>query len=380
MYRLFLFMKIHVLYEHLQNKLSLVNKAISSRTQLPILQNMLLVGKDGQLIISGTDLEIGIQVKIPANIETEGAITLPAKSFLELVNSLPKGKITIEMQGKNVLVTTKNTKSTFQTITADDFPKLYEEKGEEIAQILPGVFQKTLSHILFAASVDTARPALSGIYIKKDESDGGKQFFVVATDGYRLSLVRNEIPLRIEKPLLISARALREMVVIKSDGKTPIKIYASEKSNQVVFEQEDVLVVGRLIEAAFPSYEKIIPQDVVTKVFFDREEMGKAVKMCAIFARESANIVRFSVKQGSITVTANAPQTGDNTVEVEAKVDGDNNEIAFNVRYLLDLFANMTDEEMILEMTTPTSPGVFKIKGDPTFLHLIMPIRVQQES
>lgn len=372
-------MKIHVLSEHLQNKLALVNKAISSRTQLPVLQNILLVGKEGKLEVSGTDLEIGIQVKITANIEEEGVITLPAKSFLELINSLPKGKINIETQGKNVLITTKNTKSTFQTINAEEFPKLYEEKGDEIAEISPVVFNKTLSHILFAASLDTSRPALSGVYIKKDETEKGKRFFVVATDGYRLSLVSNEIPLRIEKPLLISARALREIVSIKNEEDVKIKIYASEKSNQVVFEQEDIVVVGRLIEAVFPSYEKIIPQDVVTKAFFDREEMGKAVKMCAIFARESANIVRFSVKQGNITVSANAPQTGNNTVEVEAKVDGDDNEIAFNVRYLLDLFANITDEEMILEMTTPTSPGVFKIKGDPTFLHLIMPIRVQAE-
>lgn len=377
-------MKLRILSEHLQKKLSFINKAVSSRTQLPVLQNILLSAKGGKLTLTSTDLEIGIQVIVAANIEEEGETTVPAKSFSELVNTISQEKIILETkdlpaggQGKNFIISSKKTKSVFQTINADEFPKLYEEKGQEISKTKQEILQKNLSYILFSAGVDVSRPALTGVYIKKEEDQKG--FLFITTDGYRLSLKINEMPISIEKPLLISARVLKEVMTSKTEEEQIIKINILEKSNQIMFDQQETIIVGRLIEAQFPNYEKIIPADATTKAVFDRQELEKAVKMCAIFAREAANIVRFSVKEGIITVSANAPQTGENTVEVEAKVTGEDNDIAFNARYLLDLFANIEEEEMVFEMTTPTSPGVFKIKSDPTFLHLIMPIRVQTE-
>lgn len=372
-------MKFHILAEHLQKKLPLLSKVTSSKAQLPVLQNILLVAKDGKVTISATDLEIGIQVHIAANVEQEGEITVPARQFTELVGSLPREKITLETKDNALWLTSKKTKSIFQTITADEFPKLYEQKGEEIAIITYKNLHKILSSILFSASIDTSRPALSGVYITAVEDEDKDMFFIVATDGYRLSLVKSAIKLTLKKPLLISARILRELLLLKNEDDTKITIFAADTSNQVVFEQEDTVLVGRLLEAQFPDYEKIIPQSATTKVIFDRDEMEKAVKMAAIFARESANIIRFTIKKDNVTVTANAPQTGENTIEVEAKLTGEENEIAFNAKYLLDLFANVKEEEMVLEMTSPTSPGVFKVVGDTTFLHLIMPIRIQSE-
>lgn len=364
-------MKIQILSEYLQKKLPYISKITSSKTQLPVLQNMLLQGREGKLIISATDLEIGLQIKIAANIEEEGEITVPAKQLTELIHSLPQEKISIQTADKKLSVVSKRTKSNFQTIEAEEFPKLYEEKGEDILSIKQNELQKILSRILFAASIDTSRPALSGVYVSSS--------YVVATDGYRLSLVKSTVAQRLEKPLLISARVLREVASLKNEEETEMHMYVINQSNQVLFEQEDTLLVGRLIEAQFPDYEKIIPQESTTKVVFETEAMEKAVKMAAIFARESANIVRFTIKKDCITVSANAPQTGENTIEVEAKLNGDENEIAFNAKYLLDLFANVKEEEMMLAMTSSTSPGVFTIKGDPTFLHLIMPIRIQSE-
>ncbi len=364
-------MKLQILSEYLQKKLPFISKITSSKTQLPVLQNMLLQAKNGKLIISATDLEIGLQIKIAANIEEEGEITVPARQLSELINTLPLEKITIETIDNTFSVVSKRTKSSFQTIPADEFPKLYEEKGEKLLSIKQNELQKTLSRILFAASLDAARPALSGVYISSS--------FIVATDGYRLSLVKSTLKMHLEKPLLISARVFREVSILKQDEDTDIHMFVIDKSNQVLFQQEDTLLVGRLIEAQFPDYEKIIPADATTKVVFDRNEMEKAVKMASIFARESANIIKFDIKKECITVSANAPQTGENTVEVEAKLTGEENEIAFNAKYLIDLFANVKEEEMMLEMTTSTSPGVFKVKGDSTFLHLIMPIRVQTE-
>ena len=138
--------------------------------------------------------------------------------------------------------------------------------------------------------------------------------------------------------------------------------------------------MGRLIEAEFPNYEKIIPTDFSTKTVFEKESLQKAIKTSYVFARQTASILKLSIKKDKIVVSANAPSVGSNTIEVDAKTTGEENEIAFNARYLLDLLSNIDADEMSYEMTGPLNPGVFKIVGDTSFLHLIMPIRVQTEA
>ncbi len=367
-------MKLTILSEHIQKKLHLVTKGVSSKSQLPILLNILLEAKNGKLHISSTDLEIGIQTSIPANIEEDGSITTPAKTFFDLISILPSEKITIQTKGTTLEITTVKTKSVLQTISSEEFPKLYEEKGQEIVHVKKEELQKDFSRVVFAANLDISRPALSGVYIKQEESE--KKLLLVATDGYRLSLQQVQKEVELEKPLLIPVRVLREVMGIKEESGM-VNIFIAEQKNQVLFEQGETVVVGRLIDAQFPQYEKIIPTDFSTRAIFDRQELLKAVKMSAVFARDSANIIRFTIKKDMIIVSANATQVGENTAEVEAKVKGEETDIAFNARYLLEFLGTIEEEEIVLEMTSPTSPGVFKIKDDPTFLHLIMPIRVQ---
>lgn len=368
-------MKAIVLAENLQKKLPFINHAVSPRNQLPILSNILLVTKNGKLQISSTDLEIGIQVEIPASIEEDGGITVPAKIFLDLISSLPSEKITLETKGESLEISSKNTKTSLQTIPQDEFPKLYEEKGEKI-MAFKNNFKKDLSSIVFSASLDLGRPALSGVLVKKD----AEGFSVVATDGYRLSLKKNEeiegLKENLDNNLIIPARIIRELIGFKDlDGE--VEVFISKEKNQILFRAGDMVLIGRLIEADFPNYQKIIPQDSASNISFDKEEMHKAVKICSIFARETANIVKLSLKKDKITVSANTPSIGENKVDIEAKLEGEENEIAFNAKYLLDFLSNVDDEEITFEMTGPLNPGVFKVKSNPNFLHLIMPIRVQ---
>lgn len=372
-------MKLHILSENIQKKISFLNHAVSAKSQLPILLNILLEAKDGKFKILATDLEIGIEIEIPANIEEEGATTVSAKVFSELIASLPTGKITFITKENTLEVSTPKTKSSFQTISAEEFPKLYEEKGEEAMVIKNEKIQEDFGMVVFCASLDMGRPALSGVLIKEEEAG----YVLVATDGYRLSL-KHYITERtqgkkagFEKPILVPARAIRELIGLKQDG-GDVSMYISDKNNQVLFSQENTALVGRLLEAEFPKYERIIPTDFGTKVFFDKEELQKAVKVCSIFARETANIVRLAIQKEKIVVSANTPSVGENMVEVEARLQGEENAIAFNARYLLDLFANISQSDMTLEMSGHLNPGVFRIKDDSTFLHLIMPIRVQE--
>lgn len=372
-------MKVTLLSENLQKKLSYLNHAISSRNDLPILLNILIETDGKGIRLSGTDLEIGIQTQIPAEVQEEGAITVPAKTFTELINSLPNERLTLATEGGVLHVESKKTKSSFQSIPATDFPKLYEEKGETLAKVPFSDLKQAVSMVVFSASSDTTRPALSGILIKRE----GEGFLLVGTDGYRLSLKHHVVTnkettvLSEDQSIIVPARVLREVLAMREEGEE-IAIHVAKASNQIMFELGETLLLGRLIEAEFPNYERIIPSDHNSQTSFDREELLKAVKICSIFAREAANIIKLSLKSDKVIVSSQTPSLGENVVEVEGKLIGEENDIAFNARYLLDILSNIPEANLTFEMTGPLNPGVFKIKDDASFLHLIMPIRVQQ--
>lgn len=368
-------MKATVNTSELQKKLSYTQHAISARAQLPILLNVLLEVEGGNLIIRGTDLEIGIETRTPITEGEEGGVTVPAKPFIELISALSDEILTLESSDTSLKVVTRKTKSVFQTSSRDEFPRLYGEKGEKMVTLPIEQFQQDLARVVFAASTDTTRLNLSGVLFKPTD----KGFLLVATDGYRLSMKKSgegEMAGKIEAPLLIPSRVFRELISIK-EGAKDVSIFISKEQNQVLFTVGDTVLVGRLIDASFPPYEKILPTDVASTIVFDKEQMVKAVRMCSIFARDAANIIKFSLRKDKMIVSSQAASLGENTVEVEAKLVGEENEIAFNARYIVDVLANMTSEDIELEMTGPLNPGVFKMKGDTSFFHLIMPIRVQ---
>jgi DNA polymerase-3 subunit beta len=375
-------MKISLISDNLQKKLLYVNHAISTRSQLPILLNLLLEAKEGKLTISATDLEIGITTEVPAKTEKKGTLTVPAKTFVELVGMLPSGKITLETTGEGLVVSGEKEKNIFQTSPAEEFPKLYEDKGQRIMELKKETVEKEFSKVVFAASPDSERPALSGVLVKEEKNG----FLLVATDGYRLSLKKHALQSAKKKQtegdvsIIIPSRVIRELVQMGKDAEAEgIGVYVSREKNQIIFSQNGTALIGRLIEAEFPNYEKIIPTDFSTKTIVDKEDLQKAIKEGNVFARQTAGIIKLSIQKNKILISANAPSVGKNRIEVEAKTTGEENEIAFNARYLLDFLSNTDSETISFEMNGPLNPGVFKETDDPSFMHLIMPIRVQQE-
>jgi len=375
-------MRVSLLSENLQKKILFVSHAVSSRSQLPTLLNFLIEAEKGKLSISATDLEIGIIAEVPAKIEKEGRTTVLAKTFLELLATTSSDKITLETTGEGLKQTGEKTETIFQTMPAEEFPKLYEKKGRQVMTLKKKVAEKDFLKVVFAASLDSERPALSGVLIK-EEGDG---FLLVATDGYRLSLKKQALQsVKKEKgaepiSMLVPSRVIRELIQMEKDAEeSEVKVYAQAGKNQIIFSQEETTLVGRLIEAEFPNYEKIIPTDFSTKTIFEREDLQRAIKSAYVFARQTVGIVKLAIKKDKIIVSANAPSVGKNTIEVEAKTTGEENEIAFNARYLLDFLSNASSETISFEMTGPLNPGVFKELEDPYYMHLIMPIRVQSE-
>ncbi len=366
-----------LLLDNLKTNISFAYHGVSSRSQLPILLNFLLVAKDGELYVSATDLEIGIKIKIPAKVEHEGKVTVLAKTFLDLISNIDQEKITLFEKDGKLFLEAEHVKTTFPTTPPSEFPALYESKGEKQAEFKKEEFDRQIQKIVFAAALDLGRPALSGVLMRKNEEGN---LTIVATDGYRLSLKQGLLEKAFKGlgdiDLLIPARVIKEVVGLKQVDQT-IGVYITPKSNQVLFEYGNAEVIGRLIEAEYPDYQKIIPDDFTTRAFFDKNQALQAVRACSVFAREAANIVRLSVGKNKIIFSSSASSVGENEVEVEAKTEGEENEIAFNARYLLEFFSSVDEDDIVFEMTGPLNPGVFKLEKDPSYLHLIMPIRIQ---
>ena len=367
-------MKLSVLQENLLKGVSIVNRSSTTQAQLPVLANILLATEKGKLKLSATNLETGINFYLGAKTEEKGAITVPAKTLVELVSSLSPGKIDLETKGEALKISSHNFKAEINGINASEFPKIPSFKGQPGFTFEAKSFKEMIDQVAFAAATDEGRPVLTGV---RWLSEDGK-LILAATDGYRLSVkkLKDLKVKKFKKALIIPARTLQEVSRIREEGE--IKVLLMKEESQLIFGLEDVEVVTRLIEGDFPPFEKIIPREKKTSLVVDREEMLKAVKIAAIFARETANIIKFSISKSQFSVSANAPQVGSNESLVEAKMEGKENKIAFNFRYLLDFLNSITAEEIVFEMTGPLTPGVFKPKGDKTLLHIIMPVRVQE--
>jgi len=362
------------LLENLLEKLTFLNHAVSARPPLPILSGFLLEAEKGKLKISATDLEIGITLSIPASVEKEGKAVVPAKPFSEILANLTEEKITIERKETGVEVSGKKTKASLVSMDEGEFPKLFDEKGESIMTIKKDAVEKAFGRVVFAASLDMGRPAFSGILIKKEKDET----LLVATDSHRLSINKTTgVKTKGASPVLVSARAVRAILSQKSED--DVEVFAFSKNNQVVFELGQTTLVGRTIEAEFPDFAKIIPDSFESRAEFDKDEFLKALRITSVFARDNANIVKITVGRDRLLVFSKSQSLGQNTVEVSAKTTGEENEIAFNGRYLLELLQNVDDEQMVFEMQGPLNPGVFKVVNDPNFTHLIMPIRVKDE-
>ena len=375
-------MKISLLQENLAKGLGLVSRVVASKAQLPVLSNVLLSIDKGKLRLSTTNLETGMNLWLGGKTEGEGKLTVPAKIFNEVVSSLPQETVVLEKEGDGLKISCGRFKSKINGIAAEEFPLMPSLRdGKTIKETFSldrEAVEKGLGQVAMAAATDESRPIFTGVKMELDE----KKLRLAATDGYRLSVktVTNLKGLKKQKSLVVPARALMELVRAITATETEAKevvLAATEEERQLIMAYGDVEVVTRILEGEFPDFDKIIPTSHTTAIVLDAEELLQAVRAAAVFAKDSANIVRFKVSDKGLLISANAPQVGENEVELSGKKTGEDAEIAFNSRYLLEMLNVIEVKELRLEMSGPLSPGVFKPKEDNGLIHIIMPVRVQ---
>ena len=370
-------MKLQILQENLERAVSTTSRFASTRAQLPILSNILLSTKKSKIYISSTNLEISASVQVGAKVEEEGEISIPAKVISELVANLPKETVSLTSEKEQLKVSVSGFSSTVLGMNSSDFPKIPNtiEKEKSISFSQDEIVG-ALGQVIFATSTDETRPILTGVLFLF----GKNSLSLVATDGFRLS--RKTLPLKVGKgvphSVVIPKGVLSEISRTASeDGE--ILFGVQDKEKQVIFGIGDTVLTSRLLEGEYPDFEKIIPKSSTTKVLIDKEEFARAVKLASIFARESANIVKIKVLKDSVNISAESSSAGSQETTVDAKVEsGERNfEISFNYRFVEDFLHSATGEEVKMEFTTVSAPGVFTDTSDPSYLHLIMPVKVQ---
>ncbi len=375
-------MKVSCLQENLAKGLSIVGRAVATRSTLPVLSNILLATDQGRLKLSATNLEIGITCWIGAKVEEDGATTVPARTFVDLVSALPAERVDMEL---NVRTQTLNLRcgrfeNNIRGIDATEFPLIPTADDANAIRIEPDSLRTMINQVAFAAAADESRPILTGVLAHFDKD----QVTFAAADGFRLA-VRTALliePAPSPVSVIIPARALTELGRISGDQEGPITINITPSKSQVLFHLDHIDLVSQLIDGNFPDYNQIIPKKKETRTVVGTAELLKACKAANVFARESANIVKLTVEPGTelapghVTVQATSAETGDNVGEMDATVDGAPLQIAFNVKYLIDFLSVANAAQVAVEMTTPSSPGKFTPVGDDMFLCVVMPMHI----
>lgn len=379
-------MNIIILQEKLKEGLGIVSRVISKSLSLPVLNNVLIKTKKNFLILSATDLEIGINWQHLAKIEKEGEIILPAIPFFNLISLLPKKQINLFLKDNSLLVSCDKIENQIKIFSSNEFPVIPTVSLENYIELDSNLICEGINQVIDIVSLSQTRPEISGIYFSfiKDTLK------IVATDSFRLgekTLTFEQVNCQfknLEKQIsfILPQKTAREVINIFSEKKEKLRIYFSP--NQIMFEnQTDEMVfpkiqlISRLIDGEFPAYQEIIPKKYETQIIINKLEFINQIKIAALFSSKSNDIkLKINPKKATIEIYSQNPELGEHKSVIQGKVKGEPLEISFNQKFLLDGLLNIKDSEVIFEFTKEEKPAVLKGVEDLSYIYIVMPIKM----
>jgi DNA polymerase-3 subunit beta len=377
-------MKVSSLQENLARGLATVGRAVPVRSTLPQASHVLLETDAGRLKLVATDLTIAVTCWIGATVEEEGAITVPARLLTDFVASLPNEKIDLGVSGraKQLHLRCARNEATIAGMDAADFPPVPSVAEGLTLSLAPGILRRAITQVQFAAATDDTRPVLTGIHTLAE----GNVLTLAAADGFRLAVhhlpLDQDVAEKVE--VIIPARALREVERLLGEDDEPVEMAINAARSQVLFRLKTVELVATLIQGTFPNYSQLIPQSFASRAEIDMKQFLQETRIAAIFARDGAGIVRLQMEPGEgekgagkLTISARAEEIGDHRGDMDVKLEGEASKIAFNSRYLQDVLSVLETQQVVLETTNPSSPGVIRPLGDERYVHVVMPMFVQ---
>ncbi|MBM2832634.1 MAG: polymerase beta subunit [Dehalococcoidia bacterium] len=375
-------MKLTCLQENLSKGLSIVGRAIGTRTTLPITNNVLLTAEESRFRLCATNLEMAITCWIGSKVDRAGSITVPARLLSEFIASLPNDKVDIELppKGRTLQLHCARFEARISGIEAEDFPPIPQVEGLT-ATIEASALRQGIAQVAFAAAADESRPVLTGIHCDFEED----RLTLASADGFRLAVHKTTLasPVSGKAAVIIPARSMAELSHLLSDEDEKVEIRINVQKSQALFKFKNLEMVSQLIQGNFPNYNQLIPKNYATRAEVGVADFLRATKAASTFARDGSGILRVQVTPGAeltpgkVAVSARAEEIGDNMGEIDATVKGETAKIAFNSKYLLDVLNAIGQGQVALETTTPSSPGVIRPIGQDNYVHVIMPMFVQ---
>jgi len=357
-----------------------VERIVSTRSTLPIIGNILFETKKDGIKLSANNLEMGLEVTLPASVKEEGSVLIPAKTLAGIVSKLPATNINIRKTDKgSVKIAYKQSTFNINSLSTDEFPLLPKIKESKAISISPKIFTDMVKQTAFSVSTSEDKYILNGVLLEtgktpqeKDESN----LRMVATDGFRLAKIGGTIAGAVQQTsVIVPAKALLVVSrILQSRGDEDLKINISNE--QITFKYKDTYLVSRLIQGQFPDYRQVLPRSSEVKLTADTKALLEAAERAAVIAGSSSNIVKLKIEQGKLHIIAISPDVGsvDEVVDVEMKGEAKAH-VAFNVRLITDVLKVMDSEKAMLEFSGPVSPGIIRPAGEDNYIYIIMPIR-----
>jgi DNA polymerase-3 subunit beta len=376
-------MKLSCLQENLNKGLSIVGRAVATRTTLPITSNVLLTAEQSRLKLVATNLEMAISYWIGAKVEEEGTITVPARLLTEFVASLPNENIDIELSSRTKTLSLKCARfeARISGVDAKDFPPIPDINEGIKTRLDVDTLGKGISHVAFAAATEESRPVLTGV----DARFNDDQLTLAAADGFRLAVYKLNLSQSVNQQaeVIIPARTLTELNRMMTDEEEGVDVTINPNKSQALFRMKNTELVSQLVQGTFPQYDQLIPQGHSTRVTVDVADFLRATRTASIFARDGSGIVRLVAGSdgegtpGKLTISARSEEIGDDVGEIDAAMEGEEMKIAFNGKYLIDVLGVLAESQVILETTNSSSPGVIRPVGSDNYVHVVMPMFVQ---
>ena len=364
-------LRLSIQQETLAAGLGVVVRAVSSRSTLPVLSDVLLRAEaDQTLLLAASNLELTILHRAACQVEAPGAIAVPARALADLVSTLPHGPLHFALKKTALELTCGPSRTTLNGVPASEFPPLPQVDGPGLS-VPAGEFKALIQRTVFAASEDQSRPELTGALLVAEEHC----LTLAAADGFRLSESKITLEQLVPQPLrcLVPARALSELARLAGEAET-VEIVAPPGKGQIAFRLPGTVLVTQLIEGRFPDYHQIIPTRSPTRLTVPTAALLKACKQAEIFARENGKAARLALHDGQVEVHGHSDESGSTGATIEAVLEGPPLEIAFNVAFLREALSAIRTPSVSLEASIPNAPGVFKPVGEDGFIHVIMPL------
>jgi DNA polymerase-3 subunit beta len=350
--------------------LGVVGRAVSTRTSVQILSGILLEAAGEELRVAATDMELSLRATVSAQIEGDGAIVLPGKTFVDIARLLPGEEVTIEHRPSEsvVHVTSGSASYTLHTYNPEDFPRLPDIDAIQTFSIDREALLETIARVARAASRDESRPVLTGVLVQFE----GEKLVMAATDSYRLAVKETVLTGRgADLQAIVPGRALQELARIAGGGDT---IAVGVHENQVLFTIDGVWLTTRRIDGQFPNYRQLLPESFEYELTLPRSDLLDVVRRAAVMIQRATPLqLRFA--DGELTVIARTHEVGESKESLPAAFAGDPLEIGFNADFLRDGLESVEGDDVRVKLISPLRPAVLEGDGDD-FTYLVMPIRL----